>query len=199
MWHKRHREVDEEAPAGKILRDNLVDLYGSGAFPGNRTQSLLDDAGAFATEVGRPDMQELRAHKSCGSVRNVARDLRVRLLKRSRWPPLYFQEVRVWCPRANTSVPQPLAFLLPHELVGTIGRVGDPAVMLDSAGLDETNLKKHRAVFERLGEPFMSLSLWGDGVPYSWDRKCRLVDTVFPRPDPASAQRDQDWADWDAS
>ena len=85
MWHKRHRSVDNEAPAGKRLRDNLVDLYASGDIPGERAQSLLEDAGAFASEMGRPEMQDLRAHEGAGSSKNVDRDLRVRLLKRSRF------------------------------------------------------------------------------------------------------------------
>ena len=84
MWHKRHRSVDAEAPPGKRLRDNVVDLYAIGSIPGERAQSLLEDAGAFAAEMGRPEMQDLRAHQGSGSSKNVDRDLRVRLLKRSR-------------------------------------------------------------------------------------------------------------------
>ena len=171
MWHKRHRDVDEGAPAGKRLRDNLVDLYGSGQVPGERAQSLLEDAGAFAREVGRPDMQDLRRHRSPGSVGNVARDLRQRLLKRSQWPPLYQQHIRFLDPGTQNIVAKPLCFLLPHEVVSRLALVGDTGVLFSTAGLDETNLKKHRSITQTLQEPFVSLSLWGDGVPYSWNRK----------------------------
>ena len=64
MFHKRHREQDPEALAAKRLRDNLIDLYGSGTVTGERAQSLLEDAGAFAQEVGHDDFQDLRAHLS---------------------------------------------------------------------------------------------------------------------------------------
>ena len=85
MWHKRQRSVDAEAPPGKRLRDNVVELYASGGIPGGRAQSILEDAGAFAAEMGRHEMQDLRAHKGPGSSKNVDRDLRVKLLKRSRF------------------------------------------------------------------------------------------------------------------
>ena len=75
MWQKTQRDQDNEAPAGKRLRDNLVDLYAGGDIPGDRAQSLLEDAGAFAEELGRHELQDLRAHKWPGSARNVNRDL----------------------------------------------------------------------------------------------------------------------------
>ena len=63
MWHKRHRPEDAEAPAGKRLRDNLADLYAGGQIPGERAQSLLEDAGAFAEQCGRHELQDVRAHR----------------------------------------------------------------------------------------------------------------------------------------
>ena len=61
----------------------MVDPYSSGAVGGQRAQSLSEDAGAFAAGVGNSDFQDPRAHTSPGSLKNVDRDLRVRLLKRS--------------------------------------------------------------------------------------------------------------------
>ena len=171
MWHKRHREEDAEAPAGKRLRDNLTDLFSSGAVGGERAQSLLEDAGAFAREVGRPDMQDLRAHRSAGSSRNVARDLGTRLLRRSQWPPTYVQNMRFWDPKQKIVVSKKVALLLPHELVGKLAQAGDLALLVENAGLDAVNRKKHQQILDSLQHPFISLSLWGDGVPYSWDRK----------------------------
>ena len=171
MWHKRHREEDAAAPAGKRLRDNLTDLFNSGAVGGERAQSLLEDAGAFAREVGRPDMQDLRAHRSTGSSRNIARDLRTRLLRRSQWPPMYVQEMRFWDPKQKRLVSKKVALLLPHEVVGKLAQAGDLAHLVENAGLDAVNRKKHQQIFDSLQHPFISLSLWGDGVPYSWDRK----------------------------
>ena len=75
MWQKRQRSRDTEAPGGKRLRENILDLYGSGDVPADRTQELLDDAGDFALEAGTSDFQDLRSSRSAGSQRNVARDL----------------------------------------------------------------------------------------------------------------------------
>ena len=38
-------------------------------------------------------------------------------------------------------------------------------------GLEEVNKKQHRMISEFLHKPFVSLSLCGDGIPYSCDRK----------------------------
>ena len=171
MWHKRHRPQDAEAPPGKRLRDNLVDLYSSGSIPGDRAQSLLNDAGAFAAEAGRPDLQELRGAPGQGSSKNVDRDLRARLLKRSRWPPVYIESIRFWSTKDKALVEKRVAFLLPHELVGALAAAGNPEVLTESSGLDLTNKAKYDSILAKLGVPFVGLSLWGDGVPYSWDRR----------------------------
>ena len=174
MWHKRHRQQDTEAPPGKRLRDNIAELFSSGAVPGDRAQSLLDDASAFAREVHRPDMQELRGRTSPGSVRNKARDLRTRLLQRSQWPPFYVQEMRFWSPKQKEMVVKKVAMLLPHEIVDTLAQAGEPDVLVELEGLDEVNKKHHRMISEFMQKPFVSLSLWGDGIPYSWDRKASV-------------------------
>ena len=171
MWHKRHRSRDSDAPAGKRLRDNLVDLYASGSIPGDRAQSLLDDAGAFADELGHHEMQDLRAPTGQGSVKNRDRDLRAKLLRRSQWPPVYIATIRCWSVKTKELVPRKVAFLLPHEVLGVLEEAGKSEVLTEIAGLDSTNLKRHDAILGKLGMPFVSLSLWGDGIPYSWDRR----------------------------
>ena len=168
MWHKRHRSQDPNAPAGKRLRDNIADLYSSGEIAGDRAQSLFDDAGEFANELGSAEMQDMR---SSGTSKNQNRDLRRRLLRRSNWPPMYVQEVRSWSVKQKEVVRQKLAILLPHEIIAALAQVGDPEVLCQEQGLDTWNLKKHQEISEKLQQPFVSLSLWGDGVPFSWDRK----------------------------
>ena len=183
MWHKRHRPTDEQAPAGKRLRDNLVDFYAGGQVPGDRAQSLLEDAGAFAEECGRHELQDVRAHRFPGSARNINRDLRRRLLKKSQWPPIYVEGVRFWSVKSKEMTVKKLAFLLPHEIVAKLQEVGgSEQVLTQASGLDAYNLKRHAEIQQKLEGRFVSLSLWGDGVPFSWDRK-RSVDTwtlAFP-------------------
>ena len=171
MWGKKHRLQDPEAPPGKRLRDNLVDLYASGDIPGDRAQSLLQDAGDFARSLGSDEMQELRGGEAPGAARNRDRDLRRKLLKRSRWPGVYIQEIRCWSVKQKALLPQKVAFLLPHEIVLVLSEVSSAEVMQQNVALDVMNLAKHTEIEQQLQGPFISLSLWGDGVPFSWDRK----------------------------
>ena len=62
-------------------------------------------------------------------------------------------------------------FLLPHELLQTLSDMGDKEELTDTAGLDVVNRARHVKILQDMGEPFTSRSLWGDGVPFSWDRK----------------------------
>ena len=171
MWHKRHRSQDDAAPAGKRLRDNIADLYSSGDVAGDRAQSLFRDAGEFARGLGSHEMQDLRGSASTGAAKNANRDLQRRLLKRSHWPPPYIQEVTSWSVKQKEEVQQKMAIMLPHEIVGVLSEVSDPEVMCQNAALDGTNMAKHAVIYEAMQCPFVSISLWGDGVPFSWDRK----------------------------
>ena len=171
MWHKKHRSSDPEAPPGKRLRDNLVDLYASGEVAGERAQSLLDDAGDFARAMGSDELQDLKGKRTQGSSKNQERDLRRRLLRRSKWPPIYVAEVRCYSVKNKQETQQKVAFLLPHEVLGVLSEIGDLETMQQAGALDGHNAQRHQSIVEKLGAPFMSVSLWGDGVPFSWDRK----------------------------
>ena len=182
MWHKKHRQQDPQAPPGKRLRDNLVDLYASGEVAGERAQSLLDDAGDFAKSVGHSEFQDLVGGRSEGSQKNKDRDLRRRLLRRSHWPPVYTAQVRCYSLRQKCIQPQSIALLLPHELIGVLEEVGDSNIMCQHGALDVWNEAKHANIMTSLQVPFVSLSLWGDGVPFSWDRKRSLDMWVLSFP-----------------
>ena len=171
MWHKRQRDSDPEAPPGRRLRANLVDLFASGDVAGDRTQSILSDAADFAQSLGSSDMADVKGSAYAGGSKNVARDLRRKLLRNSRWPSMYIAEVRVWSQKLKTEITQKLAMLLPHEVVGALAEIGSAETMTEAVALDRVNLQKHSHIQERLQSPFVSLSLWGDGVPFSWDRK----------------------------
>ena len=171
MWHKKHRQVDPEAPPGRRLRENLVDLFASGDVPGDRAASLLDDAGSFARSMGSSEMQDVRASAYAGGAKNAARDLRRKLLKGNKWPSVYIAPIRFWSTKQQVEVERNVAMLLPHEVIGVLAEVGSAEVLTQSVSLDPTNQQKHRSIEDRLQAPFVSVSLWGDGVPFSWDRK----------------------------
>ena len=171
MWHKRQRRRDPEAPAGRRLREGLLDLYGSCEASAEQTQELIEDAGAFAQDMGRDDMQDLWRRQTAGNARNVARDLRRRLLRRSQWPSLYVFHARLWNTKEKELQVQQIAMLLPHELLHVIHEESSFDVLTATAGLDPPNLARHAQIYEAIGSPFVAVSLWGDGVPFSWDRK----------------------------
>ena len=172
MWQKRQHNRDEEAPPAKRLKDNIIDLYGSGDVPADRAQELLEDAGALTQSLGSGDLQEMRRRGSAGSDKNVARDLRRKLLKGSHWPPIYVTMIRMWSVAEKRVTLQKVALLLPHELLQTLKDMGSSEVVFDASGLDTLNQKKYGQILEAMhGELFIPVSLWGDGVPFSWDRK----------------------------
>ena len=171
MWHKKHRPSDPQAPPGQRLRDNLVDLYASGEVAGERAQSLFDDAGDFARSLGSGDLQELRGKRTAGASKNKDRDLRRKLLRRSHWPPVYIAELSCFHVKTKEVVPMRVAFLLPHEVLGVVSEVSSQEVMQQAVALDPYNQARHEHIMGNLQTPFVSVSLWGDGVPFSWDRK----------------------------
>ena len=56
-----------------------------------------------------------------------------------------------------------------HEVADT------DEVLTQAVGLDAANMEREGRIAQHIPGRFVSLSLWGDGVPYSWDRK-RSVD-----------------------
>ena len=84
---------------------------------------------------------------------------------------MYIEEVRAWSVTQKTLVSKKLCFLLPHEVVGVMSDAGDKEALVSTSGLDASNAARHRNILQKMETPFVSLSLWGDGVPFSWDRK----------------------------
>ena len=181
MWHKKQRDQDPAAPPGKRLRDNLVDLYASGEIAGDRAQSLMDDAGDYARAMGSDEFQDLRGAKGPGSAKNKDRDLRRRLLKRSHWPRIYLAELRCYSVRQKRLIPQRVAFLLPHEIIGLLADIGDHNVMCQHGALDAWNEKKHGEIMAALQTPFLYPSPCGEmGSPLVGIGSTRWTCGVFP-------------------
>ena len=175
MWHKRHRDKDVEVPPGKRLRGNTLDLYGTGQLGAERCQDLIEDAGALAQSLGSSDMADLR-RRGQGSERgerNVARDLRRKLLKTSHW---HICTVRMWMPKKQEMSLEKMAFLLPREPLHRLKTIGSTEALTESRGLDAPKLKRHAVIREAIGGPFISCSLWGGGVAFSWHHK-KSADT----------------------
>ena len=177
MWHRATplqgpwgttREKVERQPGGLICL-RWYSWRSSSRF-------FLNDAGEFADSLGSGEMQAMRANKAAGSEENRERDLRRKLLKTSKWPPLYLEEVRFWSVKNKALVNRRLAFLLPHELLAVLSEVSDHSVLCEAEALDASNQARHEHIRKAINGPFVSLSMWGDGIPFSWDRK-RSADT----------------------
>ena len=98
MISKTGRQVQEDAQPHTRLKRNLQDLYGSGQVPGERLQSVLDDVAECEEQGYVSGFTELR---STGGGKNMARDLRRRMLRRSVWPNLYQAQITIYDPKLD--------------------------------------------------------------------------------------------------
>lgn len=127
---------------------------------GRRTHSLLVDAAA----AGVASCSAL----SAGTGR--ARDLSKRLLKLGQWPDLYMADVRVFDPKRSAVVTEQVAFLLPHEVLSVISKIGDDDLLHCTDMMDPMSLAHLRRCEEQVGGKMVGLGLWGDAAPCNWDR-----------------------------
>lgn len=67
---------------------------------------------------------------------DVARNTEGRVLKVKLWPSLYQASVPIWNPKAHTEKGQPFWFLLLHEVLGVMARIGVEETVLDRSACD---------------------------------------------------------------
>ena len=80
-----------------------------------------------------------------------------------------------------------MAFLFPPEVLRTMAKVGSVEKLLEKKGLDKV-VSEHLAKAETLfGHPLVPISLWGDGVPYNWDRSRSIECCVWSLPGQAES------------
>ena len=60
--------------------------------------------------------------------------------------------------------------LLPHEVLSALSRFANPDVLHARDGLDPKSEAHLSRVESVAGDRFVSIGLWGDGVPCNWDR-----------------------------
>ena len=106
-----------------------------------------------------------------------ARNIKRGCLKRCQWPTPYWAKVRVLDKTTLEETSQWLAFLLPHELIEMMHRLGTPGALLSTDDLDDVAMAHLRYCREKAGQDVVPLGLWGDGVPVNWDRT-ESVETV---------------------
>ena len=129
MLSKHTRPYDAAAlPPGKRVRANVGELFANNTLPASRVQDLINDI----ADAGIAEMAPLRRKADT----NAARNLRRAYLKGCQWPQLYWAEIRVQVPRTNTEEKARVAFLLPHEFLEVLSRLGDKEKVYQSGGLD---------------------------------------------------------------
>ena len=109
--------------------------------------------------------------------RNVRRNLSRKLQKSSQWPKLFVHDVRCWSPTEHKEEIVPVAFLLPHEIIGAVLKSADLDTLMSTANMDpltKTHLHKCQA---EAGCELLGIGLWTDGIPCQWDRN-ESVDCV---------------------
>jgi len=172
--------VPDGLPAEKRLRNNIADLFLSGGASGSRAQSLAYDASlAGAHHVG--DLGRAGAYgKQPG---NCSRDLTRKLVKGSLWPEPYIAQIRLKDHRGQQETQGLVSFLLPHEIIHALGEHGDPLQAQQGTPEDvKAHLNFCSAQMSTPVEQILAISMWGDGVPYNWDRSqsLDLISISFP-------------------
>ena len=131
MFNKRSKGYDaSDISPSKRLRCNLADLFLSNTIPGDRTQSLFDDAAAASARGGFENLQSRNDID-----RNAHRNLLRKLLKNCKWPPPYLVKVRIW----NNTTQKPdtcwVPVLLPHEVLHAIMLRSNKQALCDKDGM----------------------------------------------------------------
>ena len=177
MANKRHHKKSayqatrDEIDPELRLRENISDLFLSGEIAAKRARNLFADASAARVS----NVEDLGAVAEGG---NTHRDLLRKLQKKSKMPPLYEAPIPMWNPKKNQREIQPLAFMLPHELLWAMAKWNSSEVsshkLFDWAnGLREdlrSKLEHETAKLDLPEDKVVAMGVWVDGVPTKFDR-----------------------------
>lgn len=162
---------NDEIPDPFLFRQDMADLMLSNTISFTRGQRVLKNAIAS----GSQNVSDLASAGCKGKWKgNISRDTLRKLLKRNKWPPLYFADVTVHDPASLTTKRMPMPFWLPHEIV----------FCLEAHSLDPTSLKRIDDLEVKAKSHFVSccnathvspdsayaIGFWFDGVPFNNDR-----------------------------
>lgn len=162
---------DNDRPS-KRLRRNLADLYLAGTVSAQRAATLFQDA----AEDGAKDVSDL----AIADGKHSQRDLTRRLLKGSKWPPLYEFDLPIKDKNTTQTALAKCCMLLPHEILYCIlqwNQLTLPQVF-DNTGLSDKAKRHFDATVPQLGmDPATTVpvGLWADGCPVKWDRSQSII------------------------
>ena len=174
MLSKRGNFVEKEGcqvPNAKRLKFNIADLLMTGDISAQRARALAEDA-----QQSKPE--HLEDIVRCGArgkhPGNIFRDVVRKLMKRRDWPSFYYAPIRVFDLASQSIKVVSIPMLLPHEVIHCFAfHAQDQRAILQQDRLT-TDAKAHLAYCaKQLGtqaSELLYLGLWGDGVPFNWDR-----------------------------
>ena len=185
MFSKRSLPDRSGEPEAKRFKANMEDLLLSNDISADRAQSLLQDASYMNDPFG---VRRLAASGKGGALKkNTARDLKRKITKsrRSGWPPLYKFSCRLWDTKQQKETTGQVSMLLPHEMIASLIKKDNREALLQKTNLCTASQQHVTKVANDLNIPeadLIALALWGDGVPFNWNREESLeVFTIcFP-------------------
>ena len=178
---------DSDKP-DKRLRRNVSDLFLSGAISAGRAATVFQDA-EFDGATGVADL-------AVNEGKNAQRDLARKLMKGSKWPPLYAAKIPVLHQKTHQVLEESINMLLPHEVLANIMSWNQYSKqkVFDRAGLSASARKHFEKTVPLLGmDPTtcIPVGLWADACPVKWDRSqsvivitmsfCGQTDDIFSR------------------
>ena len=173
---KRPRPVPDDVPAPKRLAHNVRDLYASNDISARRAQSLINDMHSANVRHNLAPAMDL-------DNKNLARTIRTRLLKNSKWPPDYIAKVRVIDRFSGEEQWQDVALLVPHEVLPALLALGTADQLGATVNMDPESLEHlTQCRLESGVADVMGYGIHADGVPHSWDREESAEVVSFSMP-----------------
>ncbi len=176
MFKKRKStppRVSGESPRSRARRSYASVLL-DGSLSGPKWAKVLQDL--EATSVG---LDELFAKAPLGvkNLKNIQRNILTYFgKKQGQWPAFYSARIPFWDPRAEAVTHEDVPILLPHLVVEKLAKTMGEEAIRDCSGLDAHGLRELRRMQDQLqiAEGVVPLGLWGDSVPFTWDKKGSL-------------------------
>ena len=175
MWGKRRKNVDQACPSpGKRLKSRFLDAFARGESSAADLAGLMQDAAAAGVSSCYSSQCERNA--SCKTITHG-----------------FIKEGTLWPSTFRWPVPtkdgfEDLEFLLPDEVLSVMATIGSLETLTSTAGLDSTLTRLHTGIADSWQSPFVAISIWGDGIPYSWDRSESIVAWCWSMPGLESAE-----------
>ncbi len=158
----------------KRLRANIEDAFLSNVISAQRARELFEDAEAAGIAGFRA---AANAGKKGAAASKIHRDILRRLLRGSKWPDLYYANIRVWSAAKQQMEIQKVPMLLPHELLRLIAARSSLDKLLEQGGHGQDGLNHLHQIQNQTGLSLLGVGLWLDGTPCNWDRS-KTVETI---------------------